>query len=192
MRNIERFYENTQNALPHKNIIEFLKLENKAGKAIELGCGAGRDTIYLIKNGWNVLAIDRENTEELISNKLTAEELKRFRFISQAFEKVQLEENNLVIANFSLPFCSKGYFIEFWNKIVKSIDKDGYFVGNFFGTNDSWTTIKENMVFLTREQAIELLEPFEILKFKEIEKDGKTGLGKTKHWHIFEIIAKKK
>jgi len=48
------------------------------------------------------------------------------------------------------------------------------------------------MVFLSKEQVIELLKPFKILTFREIEKDGKTGLGKNKHWHIFEIIAKKK
>ena len=33
MKNIEKFYENTKNALPHKNVKEFLELENKAGKA---------------------------------------------------------------------------------------------------------------------------------------------------------------
>lgn len=69
---------------------------------------------------------------------------------------------------------------------------DGYFVGNFFGLNDSWTTIKEQMVFLSKEEILKLLQPFEILKFEEIEKDGKTGLGKIKHWHTYEIIAKKK
>ena len=26
---------------------------------------------------------------------------------------------------------------------------------------------------------------------KEVEKDMKTGLGKMKHWHIFNVIAKK-
>lgn len=192
MKNIEKFYENTKNALPHKNVKKFLELENKAGKAIELGCGAGRDTICLIKNGWNVSAIDREDTKEIISDQLNAEELKRFRFIKQTFEKIQLEENNLVVANFSIPFCSKEYFREFWNKIVQSIHGNGYFVGNFFGPNDSWAFTREEMVFLSKEQVIALLEPFEILKFKEIETDGKTGLEKMKHWHIFEIIAKKR
>ena len=49
MRN-QLYYENTKNAPPHKNIKKFIKLENKTGKAIDLGCGAGRDTIFLIKN----------------------------------------------------------------------------------------------------------------------------------------------
>ena len=42
------------------------------------------------------------------------------------------------------------------------------------------------MVFLSKEQVLELFEnSFEIIDFNEIEKNGKTGLGKTKHWHIY-------
>ena len=127
MRSIEKYYENTKDALPHKNIKEFIKISDKQGNAIDLGCGAGRDTVFLVKNNWNVLAIDREETKEIISNMLNTEEMKRFRFSSQTFEEIKLEENNLIVANFSLPFCSKEYFNEFWNKIVDSITKGRLF-----------------------------------------------------------------
>ena len=49
------------------------------------------------------------------------------------------------------------------------------------------------MVFLSKEQVLELFKnSFEIIEFNEVEKDGKTGLGKMKHWHIYNVIAKKK
>lgn len=48
------------------------------------------------------------------------------------------------------------------------------------------------MVFLSKEQVLDLFEDFEIIDFKENEKDGKTALGKIKHWHTYEVIAKKK
>lgn len=48
------------------------------------------------------------------------------------------------------------------------------------------------MVFLSKEQVLDLFNDFTIIEFSEVEKDGKTGLGKTKHWHIYNIIAKKK
>ena len=58
---------------------------------------------------------------------------------------------------------------------------------------DSWVNIKEQMVFLSKEQVLELFKnSFEIIEFNEVEKDGKTGLGKMKHWHIYNVIAKKK
>lgn len=47
------------------------------------------------------------------------------------------------------------------------------------------------MVFLSKEQVLSLFENFEIIQLEENEKDGKTGLGKIKHWHTFDIIAKK-
>lgn len=66
-------------------------------------------------------------------------------------------------------------------------------MGNFFGPNDSWAKIKEQMIFLSKEKVLDLFKnSFEIVQFSEIEKDGKTGLGKMKHWHIYNIIAKKK
>lgn len=132
MRNIEKYYENTKNALPHENIKEFIKISNKPGKAIDLGCGTGRDTVFLIKNGWKVFAIDREDNMQMISNKLKPEELNRFKFISQSFEKIELEENNLVVANFSLPFCRKEYFNELWEKIVQSISTGRLFCWKLF------------------------------------------------------------
>ena len=48
------------------------------------------------------------------------------------------------------------------------------------------------MVFLSKQEVLELLSDFEIIKFQEIENNKKTALGKMKHWHIFDVIAKKK
>ena len=192
MGKIEEFYKNTQNALPHKNVLEFMDIQKNTGKAIDIGCGAGRDTIYLVKNGWYVIAIDKEDTKQIITSKINDKELERLKFIQSDFENIKLEKNNLVIANYSLPFCNKNKFQKFWNKIVNSIEKDGYFVGNFFGKNDEWNTEDSKLIFLDKKEVEELFNNFEILKFEEEEKDAKTGLGIMKHWHTYNIIARKK
>lgn len=132
MRNIEKYYENTKHALPHQNVREFIALKSKEGKAIDLGCGAGRDTVFLIKNNWHVLAIDRENTEKIILEKLEDEDIEKFRFSCQKFENIEWEANDLVVANFSLPFCDKKYFNELWNKLVQSISEGRLFRGKLF------------------------------------------------------------
>ena len=121
MKNIEKYYDNTETDLPHKNVKKFIEMKIKAGNAIELGCGAGRDTIYLIKNGWNVISIDMENVENRIRKRLEQEEIEHFKFQRQEFENIILEESNLLVANFSIPFCNKNKFCELWNKINNSI-----------------------------------------------------------------------
>lgn len=192
MKKIEEYYKNTRNTLPHKNVLEFIDSEKNIGKAIDIGCGAGRDTVYLIKNGWHVIAIDKENTKQIMTNQLNDEELNRLTFIQSEFENIKLEKNNLIIANYSIPFCNKNKFQEFWHKIIDSIEENGYFVGNFFGKNDEWNTQKSSMTFFSRKTVEELFNNFEILKFEEEEKDAKTGLGIMKHWHTYNIIARKK
>lgn len=132
MNNMKKYYKNTENALPNIIIRKFIEMKIKPSNAIDLGCGAGRDTIYLIKNGWNVLSIDKEDTGKFISSKLNEEEIKRFRFVRQDFENIELEKNNLFVANFSIPFCKKDCFNELWNKITNSILKERILCGNFF------------------------------------------------------------
>ena len=192
MKNINKNYDNTQSEKPRNNVEYFIKkIKCNPKKAIELGCGAGNDTVYLIKNNWNVIAIDREDVKQRIANRLTPKELEKFIFQKQEFESIKLEESNLIVANYSLPFCNKNEFKLLWDKIKVSIIDEGYFVGNFFGINDDWNKTKPEITFLTKEDVIELFEDFEIIKFDEIENDSLTGLGIMKHWHIFNVIAKK-
>ena len=122
MESIQKYYYNTQSDKPRNNVEYFInEIQCNSGNAIELGCGAGNDTVYLIKNNWNVLAIDREDVKERIAKRLTKEELAKFKFQKQDFETLKLEENNLIVANYSLSFCNKNRFSELWNKINDSI-----------------------------------------------------------------------
>lgn len=192
MRGTEKYYDNTEGLEPNYVIKEFLKLDVVPGRALELGCGAGRDTVCLIKNGWYVWAIDKEDVEKRIRGRLDEDEGKRFRFSMQRFEDAKLEECDLVVANFSLPFCDKSRFVNLWRKVEESICCGGYFVGNFFGDKDEWAETKGKMTFLTCEEVRRLFaDAFEVVKFDEVEEDAITGMGKMKHWHVVNVIARK-
>ena len=71
---------------------------------------------------------------------MAKEELKRFKFLCQDFESIKLDKSDLIVSNFSIPFCNQKYFYEFWNKIVDSINTGRIFCWKFF-----W--IKRFMVF---------------------------------------------
>ena len=192
-KKLERYYDNTEADTPKKNVKYFVdNISTTSGKAIDIGCGSGNDSVYLIKNGWSVVSIDKENVGERISKRLDAEEQKRFKFQQQNFNDMKLEKADLIVANYSLPFCNNEKINYVWKNIVNSIRTNGYFVGNFFGIKDSWNKAESNMTFFTKEQVLNLFDEFDIIKFNEVEKEGLTGLGNMKHWHIFNVIAKKK
>ena len=79
-----------------------------------------------------------------------------------------------------------------WKEISNSINSNGFFVGNFFGLKDEWNIHENKGTFLSKEDVTELFKDFDILEFDEIEKDRSTALGKIKHWHTFEVIARKR
>ncbi len=44
---------------------------------------------------------------------------------------------------------------------------------------------------MSRDRALQLLEPFELERFDEEDEDGKTALGDAKHWHVFHVVARR-
>ncbi len=188
----EIYYNITKNAKPHLNVLNFINLNVSPGKAVDLGCGAGRDTIELLKNNWNVLSIDKEDTETIIREQLNQKEAENFKFKKCFFGEMNLPKVNLIVANFSLPFSKKELFSGIWKNITNSLSINGYFVGNFFGKRDTWAETKENLIFLTEQEVKALFSNFELIQFNEIEKDALTASGEKKHWHIYDVIAQKK
>jgi tellurite methyltransferase len=50
---------------------------------------------------------------------------------------------------------------------------------------------RPGMTFVGRDEALALLDGFELEMFEEEEADGVTPRGNAKHWHIFHIVARK-
>ena len=192
MQNWIQYYDKTKKEYPRNNV-KFLidSLNFKPTDAIDLGCGQGNDTVYLINNDFRVLGIDKENVEEIIRERLSQDKQKYFQFKKQKLEYLKIPNTDLIIANFSLSFCKKEYFKSMWQKIVESINLNGYFVGTIFGINDSWNKKYRDMSFFDKEDVKRLFNKFKIIVFEEIENDKPTALGEDKHWHFYSIIAQK-
>ena len=197
----ENYREKTKNELPKKALVKLL--ENlKPGTAIELGPGAGIDSLYMLKNGWNVLGIDNApETEEDIRQLIrkNEEELEnRFSFINQKFEELQLPKDScdLLVGFNSLFFCRPEKFKDFFQNLADAIRPGGYLLINLLGKNDDWNkTQSQEKTFLSREEILDLLKDFEINEsgIRENELDKETAVSqKIKHWHTFFICAKKK
>jgi SAM-dependent methyltransferase len=170
-----------------KLLIEFLD-NYKIDNAIDLGCGSGNETVYMIKDGIKVLAIDRQLNQDFILNRLSDNEKKMISFKESSFEDVELPRTNLLTAFFSIPFCNPNNFDELWNKIYNSIEDDGYFVGQLFGDRDSWNVVDSINTFPI-DKVKDYLKKYRIIKLEEVEYVRESD---NKKWHFYDIIAQKK
>lgn len=161
--------------------------------AIDLGCGNGIDTLTLLNQGWQVLAVDKEQEalSQLMAN-VPTELMGSCATLLSSFEDLNnLPQTRLINATFSLPFCQPGAFGRMWDAIIKSLIPGGRFAGHFFGNDDSWSG-NPDMTFLNADVLHSLFSGFAIEAFQEVNKPGKTVSGSEKHWHVFHVVAKKK
>ena len=110
----ERYIEKTKDGLPKPALVNLLK-EIEPGKAIELGIGAGNDTLFLLQNGWNVDAIDiNECGQNRIKSLLDDTQKEKFTFKKQKFEDLNLDKNtyDLAVGFDSLHFCQREIFFQ--------------------------------------------------------------------------------
>ena len=168
-------------------LVAFLK-NHDISNAIDLGCGSGNETVYMIKHGIKVLAIDRQLNKNFILDRLSEEEKKLISFIEDKFEDIELPKTELLTAFFSIPFCNPDNFDELWNKIYNSIEYNGYFVGQLFGDRDAWNEVDSINTF-SSTKVKEYLKKYNIIKLDEVEYVRESD---NKKWHFYDIIAQKK
>jgi tellurite methyltransferase len=159
------------------------------GFAVDLGCGAGRDTVELLRRGWRVLAIDAE--PEAIEHLLARVDDARLATQVSRFEDARWPAAELVNSSFALPFCPPAAFPDVWSRLVESVLPGGRFSGHLFGDRDEWSG-ESDMTFHTRAEAEAILDAFELERFDEVDEDGTTAVGDAKHWHLFHVVARKR
>lgn len=174
------------------------KIPYKKGMhARDLGCGTGRDTKFLVKQGFHVTSVDN-NTKAircietfkkvygLTDTQLTTTQS---TFDTFSFEK---EKYDSVNASFSLPFNPPKTFDQTFSRMKNSIQKGGLFTGQLFGKEDEWsTTRKGHMTFHSSEEARTLFSDMKLIHFEEVKERKRSDDGKPKNWHYFHIIAQK-
>jgi len=184
-----QYNEQTKDNPPRPLLLKSLELFKRyKGNAIDIGCGAGNDVIFLQDNGWNVLAVDKNATG--LNN--LQEKYPQIQTLNISFENLdKLPKADLVIAFFSVPFCAPQYFNKFIDVLLSAVNINGRFAGNFFGLNDEWAKSNAEMTFCDVETVKSFFGNFEIEYCNETEFHGKKANGEDKYWHIIDIIAKK-
>ena len=182
------FYTITKKHPPWPRLIRAVELLKRSGEALDLGCGAGRDTRYLLESGFRVTAVDQEAASLELLTDLPADRLHRVR---SSFEDFHFGRYDLINAHFALPFMEPRQFSLVFARLKTALKPGAIFVGQFFGSNDSWNRPNSHMTFFTRQEALEQVEGLEVLEFEEEDQDGTTANREPKHWHVYHIIARK-
>lgn len=181
---------------PRETLIQALDTFGREGvsgvpMAVDIGCGDGRDTVELLRRGWRVLAIDgHPDAFRRLHARTDIAGKDRLECLHAPFEGLELPPALLVNASFSLPFCDPDHFDALWRAITEALEPGGRFAGQLFGDRDDWAAI-EGRTHHTIAQARALLAGFEVERFDESEDDGKDALDNPKHWHRFDIVARK-
>ena len=187
------YYDATAGRPPRKTLLAALELFGEfRGFAVDLGCGDGRDTIELLRRAWSVLAIDAE--AEAIARLAARGDLPLQRKLETRvarFEAVAWPEADLVNASFALPLVAPGEFAALWQRIVRSLKPGGRFAGQLYGERDAWAG-SPGVTCLSRGATEQLLSELAVELFEEEEEDAVTPRGKSKHWHIYQIVARRR
>lgn len=160
------------------------------GAAIDLGCGEGTDTRYLLANGWRVHAIDAApGTAERVAAGVPSDQVQRLTVEESTFEDIrELPQADLIYAGFALPFCDPHAFSELWQRIRGSLTPGGWFAGELFGPHDEWCG-RSGMNFHSPDDLKRLLSGMTVAQLVEDDRDGNSYRG-PKHWHVFHIVAR--
>ena len=181
------YYEANEDRAPREELIDVLGRFPRAGSAVDLGCGAGIDTLAMLDHGWRVLAIDAEPgaIDRLRSR---AGDHSALRTELSPMEDVVLPPVDLVWASYSLFFCDPGRFPDVWGRIRAAIVPGGRFAGELLGDRDTWASLADHTA-IDRPAAEVLFDGWTVERFEEEENDGQS-CGGPKHWHHFRVVAR--
>jgi SAM-dependent methyltransferase len=157
--------------------------------AVDLGCGAGRDTRELLRRGWRVLATDMtpEGPETLWA--LTPEgDRERLETEISTLQDFEIPACDLVNANLILPFQPADDYAATWARILTAIPVGGRFSGMLFGDRDQ-AADEPDMTCPAPDVIRGYLDDFDIEYWNEKEEDGQTALGDDHHFHLIEVVA---
>lgn len=186
------YYRQLRDRPPRRTLLAALDsfgVPDAEALAVDLGCGDGRDTVEILRRGWNVVAVDAE-PEAL--RQLSARDppgAERMTTVLARLEDVPLPIGvRLVNSSFAMPLCEPDRFRDLWSRIRDALPAGGRFSGQWYGVRDSWVG-RPGITFLERREAEAMLEGLEVEMFEEEEADGVTPRGNAKHWHIFHVVA---
>ncbi len=158
--------------------------------AVDLGCGAGRDTRELLRRGWRVLAVDRETVAiEAVTAATPEADRGRLEGVVAELATFELPPCDLVIASVSLQLLSAADYAAVFERITAALRPGGRFAGLLYGDRDEAAS-DPDCTCPSPDAIRGYLAAFEVESWLEREEDGHMALGDPHHIHLIEVVAR--
>lgn len=162
------------------------------GVALDLGWGAGVETMWLLERGWTVHALDADEHSLAALEQAVTDAETRSRLHTGTVnlnDLPTLPAADLVYAGYTLPFTGPTSFPRTWRTVRAALAPGAVLAVNLFGEHDSWAADGSG-TFLTEADCRALLSDLDMLRFDVEDEDG-TAFSGPKHWHVFDVIARR-
>jgi tellurite methyltransferase len=161
----QKFLELTAGRPPWEMLVRAARLVEHRGRALDLGCGAGRDSRYLAEQGFHVVAVDA-----IPAAGGYVDSIPGVRFVCSRFEDFAFspQEYDLINAHFSLPFVGKSRFGEVFGRVRAAMAPGGVVTGQFFGPHDAWNLPDAEIAFHSQAEVEGLLSGLDIVEWREV------------------------
>lgn len=120
-RNAERFFLESLDIDMSEIYKMFLELIPSGGKILDAGCGSGRDSLYFIQNGFEVVAFDASFKLAEMASKLIGQEVLNLRFQ----ELNRFEEFDGIWACASLLHISRAEMDDVLRRLIAALKIEG-------------------------------------------------------------------
>ena len=178
---------------PRPTLLDAVARFAAPGFAVDLGAGTGRDTLELLRRGWRVLAIDREAGGDRAARELAGADADRLETEGRpGSSEAAWPACELVNASFALPFCPPG-------RVPGALAADRRL-------DPSRRPLRRPVLRPERRlgphgaarctparSSSELLRAVRGRAARRVRgRDGPTAIGKSKHWHLYHVVARKR
>lgn len=164
---------------------------------LDLGCGQGKDSLFMAKNNFKVTAIDSSEVAINQLNKVAESEgLKNLETITTDIRDFQIEKNkyNIIYGSNVLQFLKKDEAEKIIETIKENVAQSGFIILTSFTTDDpSYDKTKENRAFFEPKEMLNFFKDFKIIHYFEnivIDQGHASVPGPHRHG-VVRIIAQK-
>ncbi|WP_422117177.1 class I SAM-dependent methyltransferase [Brachybacterium sp. UNK5269] len=163
--------------------------DRRPGVVLDLGAGAGADSLQFARRGWTVHAYDSDDTlaARLVENERMSGSVQFHH--TDIVDVEQFPTAQIVYSTYTLGLLGPTALPEVWAKLRAALPRGGVMAVDMFGINDSWAE-RPDVATLPLEEIDAMFRGFQIIDRSVRDEDGRF-LADKKHWHVITTLARK-